>query len=188
MVHLMNRESIHSFRDLVKDLGNEDVSRCYQCGKCTAGCPVAIDMDVSPNQVMRLVQINDRDRVLASSTIWLCLSCETCTTRCPADIDIARVMDTLRKISVNEGYSSSQPAITNFNKLFLDSIKKHGRLNELELSVRYSLASRQLFNNIGLALNLLRKGKIALFGQNIMDRNRIKDVFAKSQRFIRGKS
>jgi len=184
----MNRESIHSFRDLVKDLGNEDVSRCYQCGKCTAGCPVAIDMDVSPNQVMRLVQINDRDRVLASSTIWLCLSCETCTTRCPADIDIARVMDTLRKISVNEGYSSSQPAITNFNKLFLDSIKKHGRLNELELSVRYSLASRQLFNNIGLALNLLRKGKIALFGQNIMDRNRIKDVFAKSQRFIRGKS
>jgi heterodisulfide reductase subunit C len=188
LVHLMTREDIHSFRNLVKDLSNEDVSRCYQCGKCTAGCPVAIDMDISPNQVMRLVQINSRDRVLASSTIWLCLSCETCTTRCPADIDIARVMDTLRKISVNEGYSSSQPAITKFNKIFLDSIKKHGRLSELELSVRYSLVSRQLFNNIGLALNLLRKGKIHPFGQNIKDRNRIKDIFAKSQRFIRGKS
>lgn len=188
MVHLMTREGIHSFRNRVKDLSNEDVSRCYQCGKCTAGCPVAVDMDISPNQVMRLVQINSRDRVLASSTIWLCLSCETCTTRCPADIDIAKVMDTLRKISVNEGYSSSQPAITEFNKIFLDSIKKHGRLNELELSVRYSLASRQLFNNIGLALNLLRKGKINPFSKNIKDRNRIKDIFAKSQRFIREKS
>jgi len=188
VVHLMTREGIHSFRNRVKDLSNEDVSRCYQCGKCTAGCPVAIDMDISPNQVMRLVQINSRDRVLASSTIWLCLSCETCTTRCPADIDIARVMDTLRKISVNEGYSSSQPAITEFNKIFLDSIKKHGRLNELELSVRYSLASRQLFNNIGLALNLLRKGKIAPLGTNMKDRNRIRDIFAKSKRFIRGKS
>lgn len=188
MVHLMTREDIHSFRNLVKDLSNEDVSRCYQCGKCTAGCPVAIDMDISPNQVMRLVQINSRDRVLASSTIWLCLSCETCTTRCPADIDIAKVMDTLRKISVNEGYSSSQPAITEFNKIFLDSIKKHGRLNEFELSVRYSLASRQLFNNIGLALNLLRKGKIAPLGKNMKDRNRIRDIFAKSKRFIREKS
>jgi heterodisulfide reductase subunit C len=184
----MTREDIHSFRNLVKDLSNEDVSRCYQCGKCTAGCPVAIDMDISPNQVMRLVQINSRDRVLASSTIWLCLSCETCTTRCPADIDIAKVMDTLRKISVNEGYPSSQPAITEFHRIFLDSIKKHGRLNEFELSVKYSLASRQLFNNIGLALNLLRKGKIAPLSKNTKDRNRIRDIFAKSKRFIREKS
>ncbi len=183
----MTREDIHNFRNLVKDLSNEDVSRCYQCGKCTAGCPVAVDMDISPNQVMRLVQINSRDRVLASSTIWLCLSCETCTTRCPADIDIAKVMDTLRKISVNEGYSSSQPAITEFNKIFLDSIKKHGRLNELELSIKYSLASRQLFNNIGLALNLLRKGKIDFLGKKIKDRNRIKDIFARSKRFTWGK-
>jgi heterodisulfide reductase subunit C len=97
-------------------------------------------------------------------------------------------MDTLRKISVNKGYPSSQPEITEFNKIFLDSIKKHGRLNELELSVRYSLASRQLFNNIGLALNLLRKGKIAPLGNNMKDRNRIRDILAKSKRFIREKS
>ncbi len=187
MVHLLNREDIHSFRDLMKRLSDEDVSRCYQCGKCTAGCPVAIDMDITPNQVMRLVQINERDKVLASTTIWLCLSCETCTTRCPEDIDIAKVMDTLRKISVDEGYSSALPAITDFNRIFLDSIKRHGRLNELELSVKYSLASRQLFNNIGLAFNLLRKGKISLFGENVEEKNQIKAIFAKSKRFVRGK-
>ena len=90
-------ETIHSFRDLVKRLSNEDVSRCYQCGKCTAGCPVAMEMDIMPNQVMRLIQIGVKDWVLSSSTIWLCLSCETCSTRCPEDIDLAKVMDTLRK-------------------------------------------------------------------------------------------
>lgn len=187
MVHLLNREDIHSFKDLVKHLSDEDVSRCYQCGKCTAGCPVAIDMDLSPNQVMRLVQINGRDKVLSSSTIWLCLSCETCTTRCPEDIDIAKVMDTLRRVSVKEGYSSAQRTITSFNRIFLDSIRRHGRLNELEFSAIYSLASLQLFKNLSLAFNLLRKGKLAIFGGSIREKNQIKDIFTRSKRFVRGK-
>ena len=187
MALLLSREDIHSFRNLVKQLSDEDVSRCYQCGKCTAGCPVAIDMDVSPNQVMRLVQINDRDRVLSSSTIWLCLSCETCTTRCPEEIDIARVMDTLRKVSVEEGYSSRQRTITVFNRIFLDSIRRHGRLNELELALKYNLASRQLFKDLGLAVKMLRKGKISLLGGNIAEKQQLRDIFARSKRFIKEK-
>ena len=187
MAHLLSRENVHSFRDLVKRLSDEDVSRCYQCGKCTAGCPVAPDMDVSPNQVMRMVQINSRDRVLSSSTIWLCLSCETCTTRCPEDIDIAKVMDTLRKVSVEEGHTSPQPNITAFNKIFLDSVEKHGRLNEVELAVRYNMATRQPFRDVGLAASLLRRGKMSILGQNVRDRNQIKNIFARSRRFARDK-
>ena len=185
MVHLLNSKDVHSFTDLVNKLGGEDVSFCYQCGKCTAGCPVSIDMDVTPNQTMRLVQINDRDTVLSSSAIWLCLSCEACTTRCPANIDIAKVMDTLRKISVEEGYSSSQRTITAFNKIFLDSIKNHGRLHEFELSVKYVMASRQLLNNLGLAINLFQKGKINPFGKSVKDKTNIKEIFKNSNRFIR---
>lgn len=187
MVLQLNRETVHSFKDQIKQLSGEDASRCYQCGKCTAGCPVALDMDISPNQVMRLVQVNDRQKVLSSATIWLCLSCETCSTRCPEDIDIARVMDTLRKVSVSEGYPSKELSITKLNKIFLDSIEKHGRLNELEFSIKYTLASRKLFQNIGLAIRLFRKGKIKPFGENVKGKNGIKDIFAKSQRFIRGK-
>jgi len=180
----LTRENIHNFRNEIKDLSSEDVSRCYQCGKCTAGCPVAVDMDMSPHQVMRLVQISDRQKVLASSTIWLCLSCETCSTRCPADIDIARVMDTLRKVSVRDGYPSAQPAITDFNRIFLECIERHGRLSDFELSVRYSLVSGQLLGNVGLGLALLRKGKIGFLAKNIRGKNRVKDIFAKSKRFL----
>ena len=183
----LNRETVHNFRDEIKGNNSEDVSRCYQCGKCTAGCPVAIDMDLTPNQVMRLIQINDRHKVLSSSTIWLCLSCETCSTRCPENIDIAKVMDTLRKISVRDGYPSKEPAITGFNKIFLDSIKKHGRLNEFELSVKCAIMSRKPFENVGLAVKLFQKGKIKLFGENVKGKNGIKGIFAKSKRFIKEK-
>ena len=140
-----NEETIHGFRDRVKYFSKEDVSRCYQCGKCTAGCPVAMEMDIMPNQVMRLIQIGADDWALSSSTIWLCLSCETCSTRCPEDIDIAKVMDTLRKLASEDGYPVPQTAITSFHRIFLNSVEKHGRLNELELSVRYNLARKKPF-------------------------------------------
>ncbi|MDO8671999.1 MAG: 4Fe-4S dicluster domain-containing protein, partial [Dehalococcoidia bacterium] len=73
----------------------EKVMLCYQCKKCTVGCPVVDEMDLKPNQIMRALQFNQIDRVLNSKTIWLCASCKTCTTRCPNDIDITEIMDYL---------------------------------------------------------------------------------------------
>jgi heterodisulfide reductase subunit C len=181
----LNAETVHRFRDTIKSLNGEDVSRCFQCGKCTAGCPVAFDMDITPNQVMRLAQINGRDHVLSSSTIWLCLSCETCSTRCPADIDIAKVMDTLRKISVAEGFPSPEPGITDFHKLFLASVKKYGRLNELELSIKHNLAILKPTKDIGLAVGLFKKGKINPFGGKVKDKDGVKKIFAESKRFVK---
>lgn len=178
-------ETIHSFRDRVKRLSNEDVSRCYQCGKCTAGCPVAMEMDIMPNQVMRLIQIGVKDWVLSSSTIWLCLSCETCSTRCPEDIDIAKVMDTLRKISVEDGYPAPQTTITDFHKIFLNSVEKHGRLNEIELSVKYNLALKKPFNDLPLAAKLGQKGKLNPFSGEVKDKANIKKIFKESKRFAR---
>ena len=73
----------------------ENVFLCYQCSRCSSGCPLAEHMDLMPNQIMYGAQLND-ERVLSSKTIWLCASCQTCTTRCPQDLDVAAIMDTLR--------------------------------------------------------------------------------------------
>lgn len=86
----------------VEELSGQDVLSCYQCGKCSAGCPVASDMDVSPNQVIRLVQIGD-EGVLESEAIWMCASCFTCAARCPKGVDLAKIMEALRIIILRKG-------------------------------------------------------------------------------------
>src|SRR3990172_5471493 len=91
-----------------RELG-ENVMLCYQCKKCTAGCPLAEEMDLAPNQIMRALQFNRADKVFSSKTIWLCASCKTCTTRCPNDIDITRVMDFLKSMALEKGMTSQVP-------------------------------------------------------------------------------
>jgi len=74
-----------------EELG-ENVFLCYQCMKCTSGCPVSQYFDWQPNQIMRAVQLGQEDIALKSETIWLCASCQTCTTRCPQGLNISGVM------------------------------------------------------------------------------------------------
>ncbi|WP_455392841.1 4Fe-4S dicluster domain-containing protein [[Eubacterium] cellulosolvens] len=87
----------------VEEISGEDIHACYQCGKCSAGCPFVEAMDMLPNQVIRLVQLGDED-VLKSSTIWLCSSCFTCATRCPKGVDLSKVMEALRTILLRQGF------------------------------------------------------------------------------------
>src|SRR5512133_3395107 len=79
------------------------LARCYQCGKCAAGCPMGDQMDLAPCQSLRMLQFGFPEldkKVLQSEAIWLCLSCETCHTRCPQEVDLPAVMDFLRREAV----------------------------------------------------------------------------------------
>ena len=83
----------------VEEISGESLLTCNQCGKCSAGCPVAYSMDLLPNQVIRLAQLGIED-VLESQTIWSCAACLTCVARCPKGIDLPRIMESLRLISI----------------------------------------------------------------------------------------
>jgi heterodisulfide reductase subunit C2 len=87
----------------INAISGVDVRACYQCGKCTAGCPLTSAMDLMPNQILRLLQLGEYEQVLKSAAIWQCASCLTCAARCPKDVDPARVMDALRTILVRQG-------------------------------------------------------------------------------------
>lgn len=84
------------------------IQRCYHCRKCTAGCPMAVAMEHNPNRVVKMIQMEKREEVLASGTIWLCVSCETCITRCPNEVDIARMMDVLRQMAIETGVGAKE--------------------------------------------------------------------------------
>lgn len=94
----------------VEELSGQNIFSCYQCGKCSAGCPITAAMDILPAQIIRLIQLGEADEVLNSKTIWLCASCLTCAARCPKGIDLARVMETLRVVSLRDKGSFLEPS------------------------------------------------------------------------------
>ena len=86
-------------------ISGENTFACYQCGKCSSCCPVVEEMDIVPNQMMKLVQLDDADvltDVLSSNTPWKCTSCFNCTYVCPRGVNVAGVMEALRLISLRK--------------------------------------------------------------------------------------
>ena len=92
------------FREKVMELAGNDLIKCYQCGECSGGCPEAAAMDLLPNQVIHKIQLGD-DSVLKVNTFWICSSCLVCSARCPKGIDIAKVMESLREITLRSKVS-----------------------------------------------------------------------------------
>ncbi|UCG90838.1 MAG: 4Fe-4S dicluster domain-containing protein [candidate division WOR-3 bacterium] len=80
----------------IEEISNQKISDCYQCGRCTAGCPFAEFMDAPPNQVIRFIQLGLKDDVLQAHGPWFCAACLVCQTRCPRGVDIPRLMEAVR--------------------------------------------------------------------------------------------
>jgi heterodisulfide reductase subunit C2 len=160
--------------------------KCYQCGKCSAGCPVADEMDLPPSMVMHLLQTelpeND-EKILKSHSIWLCVTCEMCLGRCPMEIDIPSMMDFLRQRSRSE--KKVNPMAKNiiaFHKSFLNSIRLTGRLYELGLIIDYKRQSLKMTQDVLLAPRMITRGKLHLFPDMIKDRSHLARIFKKTRK------
>ncbi|UCD06608.1 MAG: 4Fe-4S dicluster domain-containing protein [candidate division WOR-3 bacterium] len=89
------------FLNKVNELSGEVITLCEQCGTCSGGCPLVTEMDITPSQMMRLVQLGQKE-VLDHKAIWVCASCFTCTVRCPRQIDVSKVAEALRQIILRQ--------------------------------------------------------------------------------------
>ncbi len=97
----INRQSVSvSSIKKIQELSGENVKVCMQCSTCTGMCPMTVEMECSPRQVMHMAQFGMEARLLAMNTHWKCASCHACTVKCPRGIDIARVMEALRQIEL----------------------------------------------------------------------------------------
>ena len=162
----------------LKDAGL-DVDACFQCGRCSAGCPVSAFFDLLPMQVIRLCAYGQEDLLLPSQTIWLCASCETCTTRCPNGIDIAGVMDLLRQRVLAKGLKPAQPRVAAFHKSFLRSVRRWGRTFEAGMLGFYKLRSGDLFGDLGLGMKMIKRGKLRFLPRRIRRRREVKKMFKR---------
>lgn len=140
----------------------ENPSLCYQCGKCSAGCPVAEDMDILPHRLMHYLALGMEDKVLRARTVWMCAGCFTCAVRCPNDIDITAVMDGLRAKAVKMGIPCPERGALRFHKTFLSDVARRGRLHELRLMGEYNLRCGRPFHNVDLAPRMLLRGRLRI--------------------------
>jgi heterodisulfide reductase subunit C len=148
-------------------------------------------MDILPHQIIQMIRMGLKDRVLQSSSIWLCVSCESCTTRCPNDIDVAKIIDALRIASRKSGakLGDKRPAV--FHDAVLASVKMTGRLYELGMIGAYILKSGDMVSNLknGALLEdakvgwkLFKSGKLKPLPERIKGRKEIKKMFKKLKR------
>lgn len=150
---------------------------CYQCGKCSAGCPMASESDLRPHQVMRRVMYGSRERALQDESIWLCLTCETCSTRCPNGCDPARVIDAVREIAFESGMARLPRTIGAFHKAFLEQIRTNGRLHEVGLVMDYKLKTGDFMKDVTSAPAMFARGKLSLRADRIEGVDEIKRIF-----------
>ena len=160
----------------------QDVSLCYQCGKCSAGGPIRFYMDIAPNKVVRLIQLGLYDEALKSSTPWLCAGCLTCSARCPNNFDLAKFMDAVREIALEKGVEVKEKDILSFHEAFLDQIKMHGRSYEVGLVAEYKMKTLNLLQDVDSAPGMFFKGKLGIMPHNIEDKKSVRDIFKKTSK------
>lgn len=108
-IELSRQALLSELREQVKDLSEQNLLACYQCGKCSAGCPSIEAMDVMPSQIIRWVQLGQIEKALQTKTIWLCAACQTCKVRCPRGVDLARIMEALRQLVLRDNVDYMHP-------------------------------------------------------------------------------
>ena len=164
---------------VIRTMTGQNVAKCYQCGKCSAGCPMAGETTLRPHDIMRLVHRGQKARLLADESLWLCLTCETCTARCPNGLDPARVVDALRELSMTEAPGRIPKAIAAFHRSFLEEVKRTGRMGEFGLVLRYKLRTGQFMKDVGAVPSMVRRGKLKPLAPSIRGVKGVRRIFEK---------
>ena len=162
-------------RRVMDELG-QNVYLCYQCVKCTSGCPVAEFFDWQPNQVMRALQLGQEDIALGAQTPWLCASCQTCTTCCPQGLDITAIMEFLTREARERGIEPQVSAVNAFNEAFMREVKMWGRAYELGLIAEMKLRTGRLTDDLDLGMKMIRKRKLAFLPKLSRPPRKVKPV------------
>jgi heterodisulfide reductase subunit C len=175
------REKERAVLSRIEKEAGTSINLCYQCGKCSAGCPVGFAMDYTPRQIVRLLQLDMINEALSAESIWICASCDTCSARCPRGVDIAALMDALRREALSQGKISDKKVAV-FNEAFLGGVRYFGRTFEAGLLIKHNLKTMQPFKDAELGLPMMTRGKLHLLPARIKGREEVKKIFERAEK------
>ncbi|MCL2008822.1 MAG: 4Fe-4S dicluster domain-containing protein [Treponema sp.] len=172
-----NREAIKK----LEQKACQELHECYQCGKCTAGCLMAPNMDIMPRQIIRLLQLGLLEEALKAKSPWICASCQTCTTRCPHEVKIADVMKAVR---LEADRRKIRPVFTVAinTRIFMLPVKWFGRSNEFLMTAFYNIGSGRILQNFRYVPKLITGGKLVFIPDRIKNRKAVRQLMENCKR------
>jgi len=167
-------------KTVVEEMSGVSLDACYQCRKCSAGCPVAGPAKSAPSEIIRRLHLGVGDELLENGLVWMCLSCETCYGRCPMAINFAAVIDALRSLSLARGSKIPEGNMPLFNRMFLANVKIFGRSYDLSMIAGYKLGAGSLMDDTDKFPTMLKKGKMAILPPSGADKKAVRRIFEKT--------
>ncbi len=140
------------------------VQSCMQCGTCSGSCPNAAAMDLTPRHLWRLVLLGRGEEIFRSRTFTLCSACYRCTLRCPRGLPLTEAMHALQ-LAAHRGRMRRYRAVTAFHHQFLESVRRNGRVNEMDFMMHYAATIKNplfLLRQAALGLQLAARGTLPL--------------------------
>ncbi len=164
----------------VEERADVNLSACYQCRKCSIGCPVAGETESPPSEIIRRLQLGAGDELLQTDLIWTCLACETCYARCPNGINFAAVIDALKSIAVEKEIARPKGDAPLFNRSFLNTVRSYGRVYDLKAIALYKLGTGSLRQDMDKFPAMLKKGKMAILPPSGGDKGKVRRIFKEA--------
>ncbi len=97
-----------SMVDELKSYGAVGIEKCFNCGNCTAICPLTTDDHPFPRRTIRFIQMGMRDQLIASIDPWMCYFCGDCSITCPRGADPGENMMATRRWLIAQYDKSGQ--------------------------------------------------------------------------------
>jgi ferredoxin len=163
---MTQRADPHFLLELQK-YGSVAVESCFNCGNCTAVCPLSSEGDNFPRRMIRYAQLGLRDRLLSSRELWMCYFCGECSETCPRQAEPGEFMATLRRYAI-AGYDrlglakmlATSPALSILFMLALGAVlagfmaTAHGPMPSDALRL-FEFIPAGVIHNLGLAVILV---------------------------------
>ena len=176
-IRFKKRRAAGSLIRIIEKKADVSLNRCYQCKKCSVGCPVAGQTESPPSEIIRRLQLGAGDELLQTDLIWTCLSCETCYARCPNEINFAAVIDALRAVALEKGVAKPEGNPPLFNRLFLNTVKTYGRAYDLQMITLYKIGTGNIMADTEKFPTMIKKGKMALLPPSGADKRKVRRIF-----------
>jgi len=181
-IKISKQPAADSLIRIVEKKAEVSLEKCYQCKKCSVGCPVAGEVKAAPAEIIRRLQLGAGNELLQTDLIWMCLSCDTCYARCPNEINFAGIIDALRSVALENGTPKPPGNPPLFNRLFLNTVKAFGRVYDLQAIAVYKIRTLNLRQDMEKFPTMLRKGKMSLLPSTGGNRKMTRRIFSQISR------